>query len=357
MSGNMREDFEKAFESAGGDYEATEQEIIQPIEDEGENVDAEFDSENNNASANIDTANESENAQAQGAEITAQQEQDATKDIASDDKKSIKAPVDWGPQEREQWSKIPPNLQRKIVAREKEMADSMANTAEARQTHDYIAQLGQSYAPVLAAEGAQSPLHAIKSLFDTVASLRMGTPSDKAKTMGQLIQHYGIDINALDSVLAGQEPQQGQHSEIEQLLDQRLAPVNEMMKSLSTMQQQKQQQNQQQVQSEIQQFAQENEFLDDVRNDMADLIDMAAKQGRNLTLQEAYDRACSLNPQISAVLAERARQNELMGNQQSLASKQSAASSIAGRQSGVPDRESLSMRDQIADAWEQAQGR
>ena len=39
-------------------------------------------------------------------------------------------------------------------------------------------------------------------------------------------------------------------------------------------------------------FAAGNEFLADVRLDMADLIDMAAKQGRPLNLQQAYDRAC-----------------------------------------------------------------
>ena len=350
----MRDDFEAALESSNVDLTETEQEVIQS-EDTSEDVNSEFHSEIDNESADTNLVSQQENAEAQDQEVTAQQEQDPAKELDSDDKKSIKAPVDWGPQEREQWSKIPPALQRKIVAREKEMADSMANTADARQTHDYISQLGQSYAPVLAAEGAQSPLHAIKSLFDTVASLRMGTASDKAKTMGQLITHYGIDINALDSVLAGQEPQQGPNSEIEKMLDQRLAPVNQMMQSLGDMQQQKQQANQQQVQTEIEQFAQENEFLGDVRNDMADLIDMAAKQGRNLTLQEAYDRACSLNPQISSVLADRARQNELLGNQQSIASKHSAASSIHGRQGGVADTAQMSMRDQIANAWEDAQ--
>jgi hypothetical protein len=350
----MRDDFEAAIVSSNVDLTETEQEVIQS-EDTSEGVNSEFDSESDNESADTNLVSQQENAQAQDQEVAAQQEQDPAKELDGDDKKSIKAPLDWGPQEREQWSKIPPALQRKIVAREKEMSDSMANTADARQTHDYIAQLGQSYAPVLAAEGAQSPLHAIKSLFDTVASLRMGTASDKAKTMGQLITHYGIDINALDSVLAGQEPQHGPHSEIEKMLDQRLAPVNQMMQSLGDMQQQKQQANQQQVQTEIQQFAQENEFLGDVRNDMADLIDMAAKQGRNLTLQEAYDRACSLNPQISSVLADRARQNELLGNQQSIASKQTAASSIHGRQGGVADAAQMSMRDQIANAWDDAQ--
>ena len=38
---------------------------------------------------------------------------------------SIKAPVDWGPKDREAWSSIPRHLQDKVMQREKDMAAMM----------------------------------------------------------------------------------------------------------------------------------------------------------------------------------------------------------------------------------------
>jgi hypothetical protein len=267
-------------------------------------------------------------------------------------KDSLKAPVDWSPKEREDWSKIPRHLQEKIINREKQMAEGMAGTGEARQTHQHLQQLAQSYAPVLAAEGVSTPMQAVEGLFKTVASLRMGTPQDKATEMARLIQHYGVDIQALDSVLAGQAPQNSQSSQLDQILEQKLAPVNQLMAQMNQYQVQQKQQVQQSATQSVATFAQDHEFLKDVRNDMADLIEMAAKQGRELSLQEANDRACALHPEIQDVINQRKQQEALMGNGQALAAKHNAASSITGKRSGTPGAEAMSLRDSIANAWD-----
>ena len=349
--GTMRDDFEDALESTGADLSETEQEIItsdvQDIEEEDPQETGEQD---------IAAAQENDEPKAE-AKPTDKPEQKADGKGQVEDKtdqNSMKAPVDWSPSEREQWSKIPRNLQDKIVGREKEMATQMAGTAQARQTHDYMTQLGQSYASVLAAEGAQSPMHAVKGLFDTVASLRMGTPQDKATEMGRLIKHYGIDIGALDSVLSGQQPEYNPNQQIEQMIDQRMAPINQLMQQQEQQKTQMLEQKQQEANQNVQTFSESAEFLGDVRMDMADLIDMAAKQGRPLSLQQAYDRACTLNPEISKVLDERKRQESMMGNRQTLSDKRNAASSLNGRQIGVPSGGMVSMRDTIADAWDDA---
>ena len=295
----------------------------------------------------LDEPNEQEN-----------QEKEAAPEAAKPDKKpknpkdSLKAPVDWGPKEREDWSKIPRHLQEKIIAREKQMADSMAGTGDARQTHQHLQQLAQSYAPVLAAEGVTSPMQAVEGLFKTVASLRMGTPQDKAVQMANLIKHYGIDIQALDSALAGQTPQASPNGQLDALLEQKLAPMQQFMSQMGQYQQQHKQQVQQSANQAVSDFSTDHEFLADVRNDMADLIEMAAKQGRQLSLQEAYDRACALNPDIQAVIDQRKQQEALVGNGQALAAKHNAASSIAGKRSGVAGQESMTLRDTIQNAWD-----
>jgi hypothetical protein len=136
-----------------------------------------------------------------------------------------------------------------------------------------------------------------------------------------------------------------------------MQPVNQMMQQLAGMQQQRQQQGNLAAQAEVQQFAQSAEFLDDVRHDVADLIDMATKHGRDMPLQEAYDKACAMNPQIAKVLSDRAQQQNLATASQNVSSKKMAASSLApgnrgANSSAVPD----TLIGQLNAAWDEQIG-
>lgn len=356
--GSMRDDFDAAIESVGADLDETPQEILFSGEEENTDIGLGEEESNIDEKDPVETAEKVEQTEEQKPEkITKRREKQGDEVAAKgakESKDSVKAPVDWSPKEREDWSKIPRPLQDKIINREKEMAQAMSGTADARKTHDYIDHLAKSYAPVLAAEGVSSPLQAIDGLFKTVASLRLGTPQDKAAKMAQMIQHYGIDIGTLDSVLAGQAPKANPNQEIEQMLDKRMAPVNQLMNHLGQIQQNQATQSQQKATDGVKQFAEGHEFLDDVRMDMADLIDMAAKQGRELTLEQAYDRACAVNPEIAEIIAQRKKQESLLGNNNSIAQKRAAASSLRGRQIGNGAQGVMSLRDTIADAWDSA---
>lgn len=266
---------------------------------------------------------------------------------------SLKAPMGWTPNERESWSKVPRHLQERILAREREMATAVANTSEARKLHEHFKQMAQAYAPVLAAEGVKEPMQAVESLFQTVASLRMGSPAQKAAEVARIVQQYGVDIQALDSALVGQTPQGGSNTELEALLEQKLAPVNQFMQTIDQLQQQQLQTGQQQAQDQITEFAKNAEFLNDVREDMADIIDLAAKRGVTLSLEDAYKRACAAHPEIAAVQAQREQDKRIKGDQDSLAAKQAAASSISGKQIGTGGgQREMTLREQIASAWD-----
>lgn len=268
---------------------------------------------------------------------------------------SIKAPIDWGPQDREAWSKIPRHLQEKVMSREKELNTMLQTTADARKTHEQFGNLTQQYGAVLSGIGGDTPMETTKALFDTVANLRMGTPIQKAQTIADLINSFGVDINTLDSALVGQPPpqQSQQNSQIEQMLAERLAPFEAMMGQQNALQQQQEQQKQDAAISEVQQFAGDAEFLSDVRMDMADFIDMASARGQTMTIKEAYDKACAINPQIQAVLAQRAQRAKLTGSNNDMASKRLAGSSIVGNKGGSGGGgNSGSMRDMISAAWD-----
>jgi hypothetical protein len=121
----------------------------------------------------------------------------------------------------------------------------------------------------------------------------------------------------------------------------------------NALQQQQAQQQQETAENEVVAFGENAEFLADVRMDMADLIDMASKRGQSMTMQDAYNKACVLNPQIQAVLQQRQQHKQLTGNSNTMANKRLAGSSITGnRGGGGAGGSGGSMRDTISNAWD-----
>jgi hypothetical protein len=267
---------------------------------------------------------------------------------------SIKAPVDWGPKDREAWSSIPRHLQEKVAAREKELNTVLQSTVEARRTHQEFSHLATQYGSVLSGM-AGSPLEAAGMMFKTAANLRMGTPIQKAQIIADMISDFGIDINTLDSAIVGEAPpaHQQESARIDQLVAERMAPFEQMMGQQNAYANQQKQQSQDSANNEVADFAKNAEFLADVRMDMADLIDMASKRGYNMPMQEAYEKACSFKPEIQSVLDERKKRSDLLSSNNSIANKRIAASSVNGQQIGNGGGNgALSMRDTIAAAWD-----
>lgn len=349
----LREALEKAIDSAD---DTEEVEGVEPVSEDTPDADftqTDTGEQTDSVEGDEDTEVETEEIQ-ETTEATEQVEKIKASEAA---KPNLKAPIDWSPKEREDWSKVPKHLQEKILSRERDISNTMQNVSEARATHDRMTQLAQSYAPILAAEGAESPMQAVESLFRTTATLRMGSMQQKAQTIAGLINHYGVDINTLDSMLVGESPspEVQQNSALEQMLNQRLAPLDDLVNQLNQNRQQQNQAAQTQAANDVQAFAEKAEFLADVRMDMADLIDMAAKRGVDMGLEEAYEKACTLNPQVQSVLKQRREQAALEGNNRNLANKRAAASSLHGRMGGTGGAENpnnMSLRDSISAAWD-----
>jgi hypothetical protein len=264
-----------------------------------------------------------------------------------------KAPIGWSPSARESWAKVPKAIQEQVHKREVEIATAMQTTKEARRTHDVVANLARSYAPILAAEGATDPLQAIDGLFKTAAQLRVGSPQQKAEKIAELVNHYSVDIEALDHALSGtvKDPES---SRLEAMLEQRLAPLNDFMAQLGSAQQKSTVDTQQAVKNEVAEFSAKAEFVNEVRMDMADLIDLASKHGRKMSLQEAYDKACALNPEVAAVVAKRKADSDMLGTSASIASKKNAASSVVGKASGTPVKTPVegTLADELKAVWD-----
>lgn len=362
---SMREDLNAALDEADNDdiegsvYDETQQEVDTDDDATTEAAASSSDGSDDTAPAaapEADAAPAAEAADKPNAEEAGEKQLARSgKELASGD--SIKPPVGWGPKEREDWSKIPRHLQEKVMARERDMSMNMESTAQARKTHDAFSNLTQQYGSVLSGVMGDTPMETVGNLFSTVANLRMGSPIQKAQIVADLIKDFGVDINTLDSAIVGAAPsqQQSQSNEVQRLVQEQMAPFQEMMGQQNAYKQQMDSQRTTAANNEVQAFSQNAEFLNDVRLDMADMIDAASARGVNMSMEDAYNKACAINPQISAVMSQRQQQANLTASTNTMATKRAAASSISGRQVGGGGGSGpMSMRDTIASAYDNA---
>jgi hypothetical protein len=247
---------------------------------------------------------------------------------------SYKPPVAWSPTLKTEWENLNEETKKGIAEyehqREQQVGEVLQQSTEARRIADGFVRLVEPYRALMASEGAADPFQAIQGLMNVTAQLKMGSPQEKAQRIAGLIQHYGVDIEVLDSVLAGQAPpQQTQQQAIPQqpMYDPR---VDQILA-------QREQQVVYEADQTIAQFAADpqHEFYENVRLSMADEMDLARMNGQHMTPQQAYDIACRKNPEINEILFKRRMSESLAGP--GMMDKRNAASSIHGKRSGATD--------------------
>jgi hypothetical protein len=263
--------------------------------------------------------------------------------------KTEKAPVGWSPTSREQWATLPPELKTQISKREQEVNNVLQNTSEARKFHGGFTKAMEPYQQLMQSEGVNDPMQAVTGLMNTAQVLSTGNPQQKAAKLAQMVSHYGIDIGALDDVLTaqmnGQEAPQHQNAPIDDALAQRLAPMEQMFNKFQQQQNAQQDQQRASIQSEVSQFEAKSEFIGDVRQDMADVMEMASNRGQVISLQQAYDKACAMNPEIGKVIAQRQQQKDL-------GLKARASVGVHGTLGGdIAANEMGSLRDELERNW------
>lgn len=370
MPKSMREQLSEAMDQmdleAGGSDEDTEESLGDTEEEEdtgsagddsGDDADAEEEGDAGESGEEDAEEGDGGDHADEDEERTGKSADDASASSAESDAEA-RAPVSWRPSAREVWKDLPPAAKEEVLKREREIQQGLEQASQARRFTEQFHQMVRPFEGIMKAEGARNPLEGVQSLLQTGAALSMGQQSVKAQTIANLIKHYGVDIETLDGILAGEQPQNTEEAKIQQMLDQRLKPVQDLLGQVNQQRAQQSQGVQQQTQTEIQQFAADpkNEFFNDVRNDMADILEMAARRGENMSLQDAYDRACYFNPEVRKVV--QARGGTAPAGQPSKATmrrKRAAASSVSGRRSGGTAKASEDLRSALEDAWEDSQ--
>ena len=335
---SMSDDLAAAFDEVEGTDETGEGQSEQETEVE---IEAQIEAEVQEEAEGIDEVPEAE-------EVSEPEVSDESEVVA--ETSNIKPPVSWKASAREEWDKIPATAREEIQRREKDVTQTLQESANARGFTNDFAEVVQPYVALLNSENT-TPLNAVSALMQTAAALRIGSPAQKVQVVHNIMTEYGVDVQLLDQMLVGEEPEGITPEAINHMVDQRVAMATNMYADAQNGQASQQQMTQ--ANSTIEAFAADpkNEFFEDVRDHMVYLLQSNAERGQTMTLEQSYNEAVRSNPDIQGILAGRPGTGAANG----AARRKKAASSI---KSGAPSGREASggaagntVADDIAATW------
>ncbi len=275
-----------------------------------------------------------------------------------------KPPVAWKPATKEQWSKLPAEVRAEVNRREREMQERLNQTDKIQKFAQDFAQIVDPYKHLIAQSGS-TPLRAVENLMRTAGRLQTGTPEQRAQVVAEIIGNYGIDIATLDRVLSGvvKDGRVPSQQPVAEAPPQWAKPMFDFMQNIQMQQQAHQIRMKEQVTTEIDKIA-EKPFFEDVREDMADIMELAEKRGVQLTLEQAYEKAIKQNDEISRILAQRKAAEQARSPVSEAAATLARARKAASTVSGAPTSTNIAgrtapktRREALEQAWEDATSR
>jgi hypothetical protein len=259
----------------------------------------------------------------------------------------LKAPSQWKAAVREKWAQLPREVQEEVLRREGDNLRLIGSVGSKIRLADEVGNHIQPFVERLQQNGANTS-EFLGDVFTTVKTLAGGTPQDKAEVIANIVQSYKVDVRLLDNVLSGRLSAPPPDPRVVEA--QRRAFAAE---SVLARQQQTVVQHQQKAASQtMQQFASDpkNEFFEDVREMMADLLET----GRATTLDDAYVASVWANPDTRKILLQRESEARVVAKRNRAGAARRASLSVAGAPRGPGGTPSLgdklSLRDTIAAA-------
>lgn len=291
-------------------------------------------------------------------------EQKAAKDI-EENKEPVgvkdKAPQSWKPIAREDWAKIPESARAEINRREAHIERTLNETAQVRRFATDFAQVINPFSHLIRAQNS-TPLKAVHNLMSTAAGLMQGSAQQKAAIVAEIIGNYSVDMVELDRVLTDIAAKNGgripaaQNTQPSERIPSWAQPLFQMHQTIEQNRQTHEQTLRTNADAEIAQLESEP-FFDDLRDDIADIMEIAAKKGKVMTLKQAYEKAIQLDDEISKIVGQR-KEAEAVRKNKSISRARRAASTVSGGPSGKAagnssGDEKKSRREMLSEQWDE----
>jgi hypothetical protein len=254
------------------------------------------------------------------------------------------APASWKGDAKKLWGDLPADVRSEISRREKDTLQVLQKSAEDRKILQSVNDAITPHNDLITASYGGDPLKAIGGLLNTEKILTSGNQATKAQVVARIIQNFGVDVNALDAVLSGKDmpPEVRQQSEVQQAVSQAVAPLHQYIQQQKLREQQAVQARSNRVTQQIEGMANDPvnyPYFNEVREDMADIVEMSANRGIDISLEEAYTKAVNFNGRTASangqrVSAQTDTQKALEAHQEAQAAK-GASVSVSGSPSST----------------------
>ena len=276
----------------------------------------------------------SETPDGEASEPTAEPEKVATEAIKNEPvsppakpNRVDRAPVSWKGGPKGEWANVPLAVRQEVHRREMQIEQALREVAPVKQFHQQFQQVIGPYQARINSF-ANSPIEAVNNLLQVDYQLSSAPKVQRAQLMARLIKDYEVDISELDNALAGVAPSQQaiQQQDIDQLINQRV------QQAIAPIFQQREQAAQQQAAHTVESMAQDPKFpyFNEVREDMADLIEAKARRGIDMSLEQAYALATKINPDVSSQMERQTTISSASQQHQQAMRAKNAASSVSG---------------------------
>lgn len=246
-----------------------------------------------------------------------------------------RAPASWKKEAKGEWAALPLQVRQEVYRREMEVERVLKESAPVRQQMQEIQQTISPYMARIQSAGV-TPVQAMNELFKADFVLATGTPQSKANMLAKLVNDYGVSIEDLDRAIVanmqGQQQAQPQGLDpnyvnqlVQQQLQQALAPIYQER-------QQREQEVIRQAEMTVEQMSLDPAYphFDEVKEEMADLIEVYGRRGVYISLSEAYNKAVVANPNTSNAQARQATMTQANAQHQQAQRARNAASSVSG---------------------------
>jgi hypothetical protein len=261
---------------------------------------------------------------------------------------ALTAPAQWKPAAKEMWNHIPRAIQEEIHRREGDSMRLIGSVGPKIRIADEVQQHMAPFAERLAANGI-GPSAFLGDVFSSIKLLASGNAQTKAEVVANIVQSYGVDVRDLDAILTHRLRLPPEVHEARIIKHRAEAMIQQQHASVD-------QQSAQEAQVALAAFAADpkHEFLGDVRELMADLLDT----GRAKTLEDAYAAAVWANADTRKILLQREAKSRAQGKSNRASVARRASSSVHGTPS-LPGpaanngAQNQSLRDSIEAAFEE----
>ena len=258
----------------------------------------------------------------------------------------LKAPSQWKPAIREKWGQLPLEVKQEILRREGDSMRLIGSVGPKIRLADEVSNHIQPFAERLQANGV-SPSAFIGDLFTSEKALTSSNPQEKAAVVANMIQSYGIDVRMLDAMLSQRLQQPPEVAEARRLAARAESTIQQHQQNIEH-------QNSLEAEKALAAFGADpkHEFLDDVRDLMADLIEA----NRATSLDDAYSAAIWAHPDTRKILLQREAQVRTAVKVKRAAAARTASSAVHGAPAGsatTPTKANMTVREAVESAFDE----